>query len=569
MPIARHFLESKRPYYTSIIGHTNSSHTPNIKNANTIDHFVGKFDLISGTYQTDSLNIKEMIIHDWSTFEDIFVGMKEAQLVLAASVNNVYEVNKLIDNYLVKPEKALEPYLMSTLFFDKYFTIGKKLLQKGAKIESHYLPKLVWSVRILIDRAKSENINLNRIKHYHFDHLYEKIEWIFKHGVVQQNDLNRVLHDCLSSYLCCFENCHDISDSAVRPLIPLLLKHSTDLSFKDQDQDGMTPMHWAVLKQCKEEVIVRLKQKGQHYFITDDYGVTPYDYALLNMNLRLLSCMRPEIDNKKVLNELPSNFFGELLSKLPEHIRHNVGLPGLLREDTLYEGQRRVLSLYQPKLIKIEKGTDQFATPMGWALLKEDLEEILNLINSGWNIYIETAFAKDFQTSQTEDQNRQKKITSFREAIDEVFGNLRKPNGPFIEWILVALECSKSSSGVSLASEFNYAFFRLGQKFTGNYIFTLFNAGLTGDVYYQETGKDLQDTINKYLLPAQYDNYDNLDIKAIRSFIKSMKNPENLKFTMNVPRSTVKKKEAVSHTSSNECQAMIKTMQDFGGKILE
>ncbi|MBA3604334.1 MAG: hypothetical protein H0W50_12025 [Parachlamydiaceae bacterium] len=382
------------------------------------------------------------------------------------------------------------------------------------------------------DRAKTENIDLNRIKNYHFNHLYEKVEWIFKHGDMRQIDLNRVLHDCLSSSLCSYKNCHDVSDSAVRPIIPLLIKHLSDPTF--EDQDGMTLMHLAVLKQCDEEIIVRLKQKGQHYFIADDHDVTPYDYALLNMNLRLLTCMRPEIDNKKVLNELPSDFFGKLLARVPEHIRRNVGLPGLLREDTLCEGQRRVLSIYQAKLIKIENGTDQFATPMGCAILQRDFEQILYLILRGWNISIENAFAIDFQTSQVEDHNRQKKITSFREAIDVIFGNLRKPEDPFCELILTALDRSKAS-GVTLASEFNYAFFRLGQKFTGNYIFALFNAGLTGDVYYQETHKDLQKTISRYLLPpTQFDNYDNLDIKAIRSFIKSMKNLENLKFAVTV-----------------------------------
>ncbi len=44
---------------------------------------------------------------------------------------------------------------------------------------------------------------------------------------------------------------------------------------------------------------------------------------------------------------------------------------------------------------------------------------------------------------------------------------------------------------------------------------------------------------------------------------------ELLQFAMNVPRSTAKNKETVSQISSNECQAMIKTMQDLGGQILE
>ncbi len=153
MPIVSHYLESKHPYSTSIIDHTNSSHTPNIKNAHKIDHLVGKSHFISSSYQTGGMNLKEMIIDEWGTFAEIFIEMKEAQLALGASVNDVNEVNNLIDNYFVKPEKALEPYLLSTLAFDKDFKIGKKLLNSGAKIESYFLSNLVESVKVFLDSS--------------------------------------------------------------------------------------------------------------------------------------------------------------------------------------------------------------------------------------------------------------------------------------------------------------------------------------------------------------------------------------------------------------------------------
>ncbi len=438
----------------------------------------------------------QLLIANWKENIDIRNYYGHTPLRLAATVHYSDAVQQLLNNG-ANPQKALLPYLESTVAFDKDFKIGELLLRYGAKIDNSLLFNLVWSVSNMLKRAeKSGNKlynDLDRIRHYHFNHLYEKVEWIFKHGAKEKGGVQLVLLDCFRSFLCGYENRYNICDAAIRPLILFLIENCDDISYKDQN--GWSLLHWAIYRQCDEKVIMRLKEKGLQSDVKDLNGITPYDLALLNMNRKLIMCMRPEVNVGEVFDQLQPDFFGALIKKLPVHLREFNGLPALLRANNLCAAERRLLAIYEPILLEAGKdGTDRMITPIAAALLQNDFLKIHYFIENGWNISIENVFLKDFLATQG------KVPKGFRDVFDEKFGNSTYSIFPADSTIISVLKALNSSpvSGITLSSEFDYALIHLGEKITEKDVFALFNAGLNGDVYYQQTGSNLQKKINQH-----------------------------------------------------------------------
>ncbi len=381
---------------------------------------------------------------------------------------------KLVRSLIARGAKAGEinpiiASLLSKVYFDPSFRIPAILLKAGYSISKPSEKPLTAIIHDVSDSLDLSERSMNplyndvsRMMELHFNNLPAKVRWLLENGAKEENENALVIKKCLFIMAS-----SQLKDQILRPVLSVLCEYSHPDLLCEENESLLIKL---VYQHCEEALQHLLKHQSLN-------SEKLYNVARLHMNTSLMSLLDPKKDPLEVLSKTEPSFYGNTLHQLPLAFNR-----GHYKREFPFEFKTRLASLtklaspnpFEKKIIELYLPTEE-GTPMARALLYGNIGEIRNLINRGWNVFIEEDFIY---------QSIQEGTRSY--GVEDVLSRMLSHKEWRALWLnqLISEFNKESHTGVTLSNEFDRALVEiLNKRLSADYVLSLFDNGLNPETY--------------------------------------------------------------------------------------
>lgn len=180
--------------------------------------------------------------------------------------------------------------------------------------------------------------------------------------------------------------------------LPELIKNSGKNELEKIDKHGWSLLHWAVFQ--KKLLIIEALLEKNISFYKDFNGISVQDLALFTMDRNLIGRLNPEKNIDEILLRLPKTFHRKMMNKFERMTKKDStifhtcfyglvekAMPDIYALSPQNSTVTRFTSLYYPS--PLNNKTLEVITPMGLAILNQNLNEVSALLDNGWSDLVE------------------------------------------------------------------------------------------------------------------------------------------------------------------------------------
>ena len=208
--------------------------------------------------------------------------------------------------------------------------------------------------------------------------------------------------------------------------LPELIKNSNKDELEKIDKHGWSLLHWAVFRK-KHFIVDALLEKNVSYN-KDFNGIGVQDLALFTLDRNLIGSLNPEDCIDEILLRLPKTFHRKMMNKFEQMTNKDSSIfhtcfyglvekavPDIYALTPQNSAVNRFTSLYYPS--PLSNKILEVITPMGLAILNQDLNAVSTLLNNGWSDLVEGHLVrKRWCTLQRTTENCGSQLTGLEET---------------------------------------------------------------------------------------------------------------------------------------------------------